>query len=342
MLPVLLALALLLAACGGAASGPPSSSPRASAPAASDSGTLTKLNVSYSALSATSAPEWVAKGAGFFQKQGLDVSLPFLSPATLTAGLIGGSVDIGFGSPGSVAAAVAQGGDLTIIGATYEGSTFTIVARPEIKSVPELKGKKVAATQRGATTDFLIRRVAQQQGWGSNDVNVVYIPEQANMVPALTSGAVDAAVMTEPLTSVALSQGTHAIFGPDTPGANEFISMSVVVVKRGFIPAHRDALKRFLMANIEAVHLIKTNPDEAAKHVGAYLKVDDPKVLRGSLVGVQKVLRDDFSLTMPGLQSVIDNTAVADPEIAKVRPQDLVDLSLVDEIRASHFIERLK
>jgi len=112
MLPVLLALALLLAACGGAASAPPSSSPRAS-----DSGTLTKLNVSYSALSATSSPEWVAKGAGFFQKQGLDVSLPFLSPATLTAGLIGGSVDIGFGSPGSVAAPVFQGGDLTIISA---------------------------------------------------------------------------------------------------------------------------------------------------------------------------------------------------------------------------------
>ncbi|HLG71166.1 MAG TPA: ABC transporter substrate-binding protein [Chloroflexota bacterium] len=322
-----------------AAAAKPSAAAAASAPAASG---LTKLNASYTAASTTSAPEWVAQGAGYFRQQGLDVALPFSSPASLTAGLISGGFDVGYGSPGSVAAADAHGADLVIFGATYEGSQFSIVARPDIKSVPDLKGKKVGATQRGATTDFLIRKVAQQQGLGPNDVTVVYIPDQATQIPALVSGALDAAVLTEPLTSLATAQGMHVIFGPDTKGADEFVSMSVVTTKKGYLAAHRDLLKRFLMANIQGVHLIKTNPDEAAKYIGSYMKMDDQAVLRQSLVSVKGVLRDDFSLTMPGLQSVIDNTAATDADVAKVKPQDITDLSLVDEIKASGFLNTLK
>ncbi|HVA88219.1 MAG TPA: hypothetical protein VNL71_00110, partial [Chloroflexota bacterium] len=97
LLPV--AAALLLAACGQSApAGPtpsasrpaPSAAPSASRPAPSASkppasaSALTKLNASYTALSSTTALPWIAKGAGLFQKQGLDVTLSFLSPATLT------------------------------------------------------------------------------------------------------------------------------------------------------------------------------------------------------------------------------------------------------------------
>ncbi len=330
-------LAVLLAGCGGAApvaSVAASSAPFASKPAASAAG-LTKLNASYTALSSTTALPWIAKGAGLFEKQGLDVSLDFLSPATLTAGLVSGSVDIGYGSPGSVAAADAHGGDLVILGATYEGSIFSIVARPEIKGLADLKGKKVGATQRGATTDFLIHQVAQQQGFGPSDVNVVYIPEQASQIAAISSGALDAAVLTEPLTSMAVAQGGHVIYGPDTPGSNSYVSMSVVLVKRSYLPAHRDLLKRFLTANVQAVRFLKTQTGEAAKYVAPYLKTDDTTVVRKSLEGSLGVMRDDLSLTMPGLQSVLTATATSDPEVAKLKPQDLVDLSIVDEIRAS-------
>ncbi|MFI5268546.1 MAG: ABC transporter substrate-binding protein [Chloroflexota bacterium] len=292
------------------------------------------MKASYTSLSSTTALPWIAKGGGLFEKQGLDVTLDFLSPATLTAGLVSGSVDIGYGSPGSVATADVHGGDLVILGATYEGSTFSIVARPEIKVLADLKGKKVGATQRGATTDFLIHQVAQQQGFGPSDVNVIYIPEQAQQIPALSTGALDAAVLTEPLTSAAVAQGGHVIFGPDTPG-NNFVSMSVVLTKRSYVPPHRDLLKRFLAANIAAAKLAKTNTGQAAAYMGPYLKIEDQDVLRSSLQSSLSVIRDDLSLTMPGLQQVLTATATTDPEVTKLKPQDLVDLSLVDELKAS-------
>lgn len=292
---------------------------------------LTKLTASYTSTSATTALPWIAEGGGLFQQQGLDVALNFLSPATLTAGLLSGKVDLGYGSPGSVAAADAHGGDLVILGATYEGETFSVVARPDVASLAGLKGKKVGATQRGATTDFLIHRLAEQNGF-PNEVNVVYIPDQASQIAALTSGALDAAVFTEPLTSLAVAQGNHVIWGPDTQGANSFVSMSVIVAKRSYVPAHRDTLKRFLAANMAAAKLAKTDTAKAASYMGPYLKIDDQKVLTSSLKGSLGVIRGDLTLTMPGLQQVLAATATTDPSVANLKPESLVDLSLVQEV----------
>jgi NitT/TauT family transport system substrate-binding protein len=327
-------------AASAAASGSAAAKPNAAAAAKPTSGN--KLNAVYTTISGSSGPEWVADGEGLFAKQGVDVALQFLSPATLTAGIIGNSVDLGFGSPASVAAGVAQGADITIIGATYEGSTFSIMARPEIKNLQDLKGKKVAATQHGATTDFLIQRVAQQQGFKQGDINIVYIPDSAAMIPALSSGAIDAAVMSEPQTTVAANAGMHPVFSPDSQGASSFTSSSVLIVKKSSIPARRDAYERFIKACIEGVHIMKTQPDEALKYIMPKMKLDDPKVARSALDAIDKVLRDDFSVTPQGLQGVIDQTATAAPEVGKLKPQDISDMSLVEDIKASGFQATLK
>jgi NitT/TauT family transport system substrate-binding protein len=240
-----------------------------------------------------------------------------------------------------VAAADAQGADLVMIGALYQGSTFSIIARPDVKTVADLKGKKVGATQRGATTDFVIRKVAQQQGFAS-DVNVVYIPENAQIVAAIVSGALDAGVLSEPFTSVAINQGNHAVWGPDTPGAGDFVSMSNIIGKKSYVASHKDVLERFLKANIEANHLTKAHPDQAVPYVQRLVQMDDAKVVRQAIDGVESVLREDLSFDLSAVQSVIDSAATSTPEVGKVKPQDISDLSLVNDIKASGFLNSLK
>lgn len=363
----ILAVGLLVSACGSAAP-PVSPASSAASPSASNSvaaaasalakpgssaapsssvatkpaaSGLVKLNAAYTAVGVTSAAPSIAKGAGYFAEQGLDIELPFMSPTTLTAGLISGSVEAGTGSPASVAAAAAQGADLVMIGALYQGSTFSIVARPDVKTVADLKGKKVGATQRGATTDFVIRKVSLQQGF-SNDVNVVYIPENAQIVAGIVSGALDAGVLSEPFTSVAINQGNHAVWGPDTPGAGDFVSMSNIIAKKTYVASHKDVMTRFLKANIEANHLTKAHPEQSVPYVQKLVQMDDAKVVRQAIDGVQSVLREDLSFDLSAVQSVIDSAATSAPDVAKVKPQDIADLSLVNDIKASGFINTLK
>jgi NitT/TauT family transport system substrate-binding protein len=361
-----------LAACGGAAPPPssatganPSASAAASAPAkpASSAGSSAspkpaasasakpaasaagaasakpgapiKVSAGYSTISAASSIPWISKGAGLFDKQGLDVNLQYLAPASMTAGILAGNLDVGWGSPGNVATADVQGADIVIVGSSYEGPIFSIVARSDVKNVQDLKGKKVSATQRGSTSDLLIHEITKQQGLGTNDVNIVYIPDATAQVAAMAGGAVDAAILTEPGTSQAVAQGGHVIYDPSqTKGSSGSVSMSVIIVKKTWLASHRDTMKRFLRANMDAAKLMKTNPAEAAKYTGSYLKIDDQKVLQSSVESFAKITNDDVSFTMAGLKSILDTTAVTEPAVAKLKPEDIADLSVIEDIKA--------
>ena len=324
------------AASGSAAAKPPAS-------AASKPGAAGKMSVSYTTISTASSVPWIAKGAGLYDKQGLDVSLEFLSPATLTAGLLAGSLDAGFGSPGNIATADAQGGDLVMFGALYEGPIFSIIAKGNINGLQDLRGKKITATQRGATSDLLLRDIAKQQKWGENDLNVVYIPETSAQVAALSSGAVDAAILAEPGVSIGLAQGAHLVydFAQNATGTGS-ISMSIMATKRQFLTSHRDQLKRFLMADMEAAHLMKTKPDEAAKYAAPYLKLDDLSVVGKGVASISRITHDDMSFSNEGMQSILDTTATTSPEVGKLKPSDITDQSIIDEIRKSGFLDTFK
>jgi NitT/TauT family transport system substrate-binding protein len=298
---------------------------------------LTKVTAAYTTLTSASSVPWISKGAGYFQQQGLDVDLQFLSPATATQGILAGQLDLSTGSPGNVATADAQGADIVIVGASYEGPIFAIVARPDIKTLQDLKGKKISATQRGATSDLLVREILKNEGLTGDSVTIVYIPETTAQVAALQTGAVDAAILGEPTTSIAVSQGGHIIWDPNAQtkdSATGSVSMSTLMVKRPWLASHRDTVKAFLRANIQAAKLMKTDPATAAKYTAPYLKIDDQKVLQSGVEAIAKITPDDMSFTMAGMQSILDTTATTAPEVAKLKPQDIIDLSLIQEIKA--------
>src|SRR5205823_2337389 len=133
-----------------------------------------KMNASYTTQTPASSAAMIATGAGLFRKHGLDVSMQYLGPTSLTAALISGELEAGYGSAGSAAAADAHGSDLVIVGTTYEGPLFSIAARGNIQGVKDLKGKRVAVTQRGSTPDLLVQDLARQQGLAASDVVMVY------------------------------------------------------------------------------------------------------------------------------------------------------------------------
>jgi NitT/TauT family transport system substrate-binding protein len=278
-----------------------------------------------------------------YDKQGLKLDLQFLSPTSFSTAIISGNMDTGFGSTASVAAADAQGADLVILGASHEGPTTSLVAGKTLATLKDLKGKKIAATQRGATSDVIASELLRRQGLSPTDATIVYIPESAAQVAALSGGAVDGIIVSEPSTSAAVAQGGHIIYGPDMPdGGPVFISSSVVLARRPFIATHRDALKRYLMADMDAIHLIKTDPAAAAKYVGPYFKLDDQTLLENTLRSFGKIASADMTISMKTIQADIDGVAARTPEVGKLKPDAITDFSLIGEIRASGFLDTLK
>jgi len=299
------------------------------------------LRAGYVSVSAYSSLPTIIKSAGFFDKYNIDAALTFISPPALTAALTAGrDMDLGYGSAESAATVDAQGGDLVIIGAMQQGGIFKVSANPPIKTIADLRGKTVAITTKGATTDLLFRQLAQQNNLvPDKDVSIVSIPEQPAMVAALKAGQVAAAVMSEPATSMAVAQGATVIY--DQSKTTDKAVQLPVLAKRGYVASNRDLLKRFLMANMEGIHFLKTRPADAAPYAAAFLKNDDKAVVQKALEAVSQVTADDMDVPIAALADAIKTSASTSPEVAKLKPEDLVDTSLLQEIKSSGFVDKL-
>ncbi|HLG74460.1 MAG TPA: ABC transporter substrate-binding protein [Chloroflexota bacterium] len=358
------ALILALGACGGAsapaapASGPASppasraASPQQSAPAsgasaagaasgAAASGAKQKVRAGYLSHSTTSAIEFISKNAGLYDKYGLDVELDFIKPAILTTALNAGKdVDVGYASAANIPTVNVKGGDLVMLAASAQGGIFDIIGTPGLTSIKDLKGKKAAVTSTGSTTDLLLRKVLQDNGLvPEKDVSIVVIGDDSALVAALATKQVDAIVNSEPFSELALSQGGVVLY--DQSKSGERAVQTPVTVKRSYLPAHRDMLKRLLMANMEAIHMMKTNPDEAARYSAHDMGLDDVAVVSKAIQHAAEGMDKDMNVPLDYLAASLKIAAANVPEVAQLKPEDLVDLSLLDEIRASGFLDKL-
>jgi ABC-type nitrate/sulfonate/bicarbonate transport system substrate-binding protein len=171
------------------------------------------------------------------------------------------------------------------------------------------------------------------------DVSIVSIPEQPAMVAALKAGQIAAAVMSEPATTMAVAQGATVIY--DQSKTEDKAVQLPVLVKRGWLASHRDLLKRFLMANMEGIHFMKTRPAEAAPIAATFLKTDDKAIVQKALEAVSQATDDGMDVPLQAVADSIKTSASTSPAVAKLKPEDLVDTSVLQEIKASGFIDKL-
>src|SRR5712692_8957073 len=356
-------VAIALAGCGGAAA-PAASSAPASAPgnaasaaaqasgaasakpavqaSASAAGQKDTVRSAFLTFTSAASMPWVAKGAGIYDKYGLDVSLQYILPATLNQTLLAGKdLDVGYGSAANLVLLDAQGGDLVILGASVQGGLFTIIGSQGVKSIQDLRGKTAAMTAAGSTTDLVLRQVLQQNNLTPNkDVSITALQDPPTMVAALNSGQIAAGVFSEPFGAMVQAQGGTVLYDQAASGVKAV--QIPVTVKRAYIAGHRDLLKRLLMANMEAIHFMKKNPADAVKYTVPYIKVEDTAALQRGLEAILKITDDDLGVPMEDLAQSIKIAAGTVPEVAKLKPEDLVDLSLLQEIKASGFLDKLK
>lgn len=318
-----------------------SASGSGAASAVSAGGAKDKLRAGYLSHSTTAAIEFISKAAGLYDKYNLDVDLSFVEPAILTTALNAGKdFDVGYASAANIPTINVKGGDLVMIAGSAQGGIFSMIAAPGIKSVADLKGKTAAVTSTGSTTDLLLRKVLQDNNLTpGKDVSVAVVAGDSALVAALVSHRVDAIVNSEPFTSVAVSQGGVVIY--DQSKSNERAVQTPVTVKRSYLPAHRDVLKRLLMANMEAIHMIKTDPDQAAKYSASYMGLDDIPVVSKALQHAGQGMDQDMNIPLGDLAASLKIAAANVPAVGDLKPEDLVDVSIINDIKASGFLDKL-
>ena len=122
------------------------------------------LVVGYSSVTSVFLPFWIGNDAGFYKKEGLDSQLIYIaSSTTMAQAMFARQIAISTVNSGSVVSSGLQGGDLVLMGAVINTAAFYIMARPEITSVQDLKGKRIGITRLGSSSDFAMREYLKKK-----------------------------------------------------------------------------------------------------------------------------------------------------------------------------------
>jgi ABC-type nitrate/sulfonate/bicarbonate transport system substrate-binding protein len=213
----------------------------------------------------------IAESQDLFRKSGAAVNIhKFDSGKTTRDAMIAGRIDIGVigATPFVVGAAK---GELVAVGiALYGAKTLSIVggAKAGIKSVSDLKGRKVGS-QLGSATDFVFQnKILPKFGLSKSDVHVVNVTFQ-NHMSALAAGSIDAFAGVEPFPSVAEVEGIGTVL---IDYGDFDLQPIMLAANRPVVEGKRDAVIAFLRGWLAGVKVFKEQPDQAAQIVLKHFK----------------------------------------------------------------------
>ena len=165
----------------------------------------------YNALGGVMLPVWVAQDLGLFTKHGLQHSLDYLAATTAMQAIVGGTQEIGLVGNQGIDVGL-EGADTVYIASTASRFVFHMYGDPGIKSVADLKGKVLAATQAAASTDYAGRILLRRYGLvPDKDVKIVYAGSSPALLTMIKSGNAAAGLLAAPVTFQAEELGLKHI-----------------------------------------------------------------------------------------------------------------------------------
>jgi len=285
---------------------------------------------------------WIAEETGIFRKYNLEFPLVYIGTSPLaTAAMLGGEAQLMIdGGVGLVRTAVGGNADLVFIAGIKNHLTQSILAKPEIKRLEDLRGKKIGVTRIGATTHYFAIQVFKRRGMeAGRDYSMVQTGGAPEMFAALVSGTIDAGTMSAPWDARAISQGyQYVVYGPDLRIPQVAVSL---ITRRSFMAQNSPLLSRYMRAMAEAAKILHTDKEIVLKVLSKYLRIEDRKVLDQAYGAEIKALEPRMELKMDAVQAILDDIAPSDARAKKFKPQELYDRRYLDEMEKSGFMDKL-
>ncbi|MGH7874886.1 MAG: ABC transporter substrate-binding protein [Candidatus Binatia bacterium] len=300
-----------------------------------------KINLIYTARVMSQAYPWIAEEAGLFKKYDLDVPVVFVTPgAPSVAAILSGDSEVAVIGAASITRPFVQGNkDPVLIGGVKSLLTHSIIAKPDIKTPEQLKGKRIGVSRIGSNPHYFAVQALRHFGIDSREVSYIQAGGAPETLAALVAQGIDAAVLTVPTDAQALKLGYHyVVYGPDLQIA---YAATTLTTRRSIIAKRGPVIGRFMRAMAEAAKVMHTDKERTFKILGKYLRIDDRKLLEASYNVEIKALEPRLALKAEGIQSTLDEIAPTEPRAKAVKPQEMVDLRYLDEMEKGGFMEQL-
>lgn len=307
-----------------------------------DNQPLIHTKVGYDGYSMTTAPMYYASKTGLFNKYGLDVTLIYVQGgSTLSQAGVAGSIDMAQNGYTPAAAAAIEGGNLVFIGGISNTLPFQLVVKPGIKSAQDLRGKKVAISKFGSSSDIAADFALSHLGLTRQDVTILQLGGEGTRTAAMLSGQIDGSIEQYPRTADLEEKGYKTLV--DLTDLDASYPNTAYVTTRPFLKNHRDTVKKFLMAITNGIYDYKHNPQKAMQFTAEFLNVQQGDALKKTYdLYNKKVFPDIPWPSMKGIGLVIAQLAKTDPRAASVKPEQITDMTPLQELQNEGFFAKFK
>src|SRR5882672_11176531 len=245
---------------------------------------LQRLTVGYTPIAGASLPLFIAVEERIFQKYGYEVSPVFMGGSPLiNSAILAGEFPIGYTGGGAVIASHLSGSDLIAIASPLPVLTIDGWSRPEIKSISDLRGKRVGVTRFGASSYFSALSMLESGGVKPNEVTFIQNGGVGESFAALTGGRVDVCMIGYPFGLNAKNAGFHLLFRPSQTEYGLFPT-AVIAARESWLKdiKNRRTAMDFLRALSEGLQLVRENSTVTKKALRKFTRVEDEAVLQGS------------------------------------------------------------
>ncbi|MDX3236171.1 aliphatic sulfonate ABC transporter substrate-binding protein [Streptomyces sp. ME03-5709C] len=259
-------------------------------------------------------------------------------PAEIEA-LNAGSIDIGWIGPSPAINGWTKSGgkSLKIISGSASGGVKLVVNPDKIKTLKDVRGKKIATPQLGNTQDVAFLNWIAQQGWkvdatsGKGDVSVVRTDNKVTP-DAYKTGSIDGAWVPEPTASKLVAEGAKVLLDESDLWPDKKFVITNVIVSQAFLKEHPDVVEAVLRGSVKTNAWINAHPDKAKADANAQLERLSGKPLPADVIDPAwksiQVIDDPLAST---LRTEADH-AVTAGLLDKPDLKGIYDLSLLNKV----------
>jgi NitT/TauT family transport system substrate-binding protein len=289
------------------------------------------LRIAYLSTSATMASVWMAKETGALVKEGLDTEVISMPSTTAIPALIANEIDVVQVSAAPVITASVRGVDVVFVAGLLNTMIWDFYARPEIKSVEQLKGKIVGTDRPGTPVAYGTLVALKKIGLTPRDVQLRPLGSSPQIVAAFYAGQIMGGVGSPPASFQMERSGFRSMVSLlDVPYQNVGL-----VVRRGRMDELAGRLVPLLRAVRQGIDRYYSDKPFAMKVIGKYTKESDQEILDRTYEFYKKAgFRREMVTSEPGLQGMLDFLSETIPEARGAKPAQFFDDRFVRQVNS--------
>ena len=299
-----------------------------------------KVRINWTAVTGAQSGVFTAYEEGIFKKNGLEIELIHIpSSSRGIQAILAGEIAFSYMDGNNAVQANLKGAGLALVVGATNHMVFSLMAKPEIKKISGLRGKKIGITRVGSSTHTSALYALSQAGLKPVDYQILPLMEVPSILIALMAGQIDAGVVSPPTNSRARKEGFNELMNIAKEGP-EYVSVAIGTT-RAYIKANEDTVRRVVRSYTEAVQLFRASKQTGMRVLQKYTKVKDQEILEDAYNQFREYLEFPPYVSRKGVEAILAELGEKEPAAKAAKPDDFMDMRFVAELEKEGFFKKV-